>query len=59
MAGIMSRADLVMLSMRLSTCLTWAIDYGVGICDNAKPYLERTWRRSAYVSAAAMNKAVI
>jgi glutathione S-transferase len=43
----------------LTTCLTWAIDYGVGICDNAKPYLERTRRRPAYVSAAAMNKADI
>jgi glutathione S-transferase len=43
----------------LTTCLTWAIDYGVGICDNAKPYPERTRKRAAYVSAAAMNKAVI
>ncbi len=25
----------------LTTCLEWAIAYGVGICDNAHPYLER------------------
>jgi hypothetical protein len=25
----------------LTTCLDWAIAYGVGICDNAHPYLER------------------
>ncbi len=25
----------------LTTCLEWAIAYGVGICDNAQPYLER------------------
>ena len=24
----------------LTTCLDWAIAYGVGICDNAHPYLE-------------------
>ncbi len=24
----------------LTTCLDWAIAYGVGICDNALPYLE-------------------
>ena len=27
--------------MLLTTCLTWAIDYGVGICGSAVPYLER------------------
>jgi glutathione S-transferase len=43
----------------LTTCLTWAIDYGVGICDNAKPYLERTRARPAYLSAAAVNAAAI
>ena len=28
----------------LTTCLDWAIAYGVGICDNAHPYLERIRR---------------
>jgi len=39
----------------LTTCLIWAIDYGVGICDSAQPYLERTKARSAYQRAAAAN----
>ena len=29
----------------LTTCLDWAIAYGVGICDNAHPYLERMQAR--------------
>lgn len=43
--------------MLLTTCLTWAIDYGVGICDNARPYLERMVGREAYIRAVAANKA--
>ena len=39
----------------LSTCLTWAIDYGVGICDSAVPYLERTTVRRAYLAAETSN----
>jgi glutathione S-transferase len=39
----------------LTTCLTWAIDYGVGICDSARPYLERTKARPAYRRAALAN----
>ena len=39
----------------LSTCLTWAIDYGVGICDSAVPYLERTTVRRAYLAAEKSN----
>ena len=39
----------------LSTCLTWAIDYGVGICDSAVPYLERTTARRAYLAAEKTN----
>jgi glutathione S-transferase len=39
----------------LTTCLTWAIDYGVGICDNAVPYLERTTARRAYIAAVKTN----
>ena len=34
--------------MLLTTCLTWAIDYGVGICDSAVPYLERIVARPGY-----------
>ena len=32
----------------LTTCLEWAIAYGVGICDNAHPYLERIQKRAGY-----------
>jgi glutathione S-transferase len=39
----------------LTTCLDWAIAYGVGICDNAQPYLERIRRRKAYQRAVAAN----
>lgn len=39
----------------LTTCLTWAIDYGVEICNSAVPYLERTKSRPAYQSAVAAN----
>jgi len=43
----------------LATCLVWANDYGVGICDNAKPYLERITLRPAYQKANAVNTAKI
>ena len=39
----------------LTTCLDWAIAYGVGICDNAHPYLERIHQRPTYQSSAAAN----
>jgi glutathione S-transferase len=39
----------------LTTCLDWAIAYGVGICDNAYPYLERIHSRKAYQRAIAAN----
>lgn len=39
----------------LTTCLDWAVAYGVGICDNAQPYLERMRSREAYQRAAAAN----
>jgi glutathione S-transferase len=39
----------------LTTCLDWAIAYGVGICDNAQPYLERIQSREAYQRAVAAN----
>jgi glutathione S-transferase len=40
----------------LTTCLTWAIDYQVAICDSATPYLDRVLNRSAYRDASAANK---
>src|SRR5215216_3924392 len=39
----------------LTTCLEWAVAYGVGICDNAQPYLERIKKRDAYRRAVAAN----
>jgi glutathione S-transferase len=39
----------------MATCLDWAIAYGVGICDNAYPYLERVTARPAYLTAKAAN----
>ena len=39
----------------LATCLEWAIDYGVGICDSAKPYLARIQQRPAYQLAIKVN----
>lgn len=42
----------------LTTCLDWAIAYGVGICDNAQPYLERIQRREAYQRAVEANAPV-
>lgn len=36
----------------LTTCLDWAIAYGVAICDNAQPYLERIKEREAYQQRA-------
>jgi glutathione S-transferase len=41
--------------MLLTTCLTWAIDYGVGICDNARPYLARTTARTGYLHGQIAN----
>lgn len=43
----------------LTTCLTWAIEYGVGICENANPYLERLTSREAYKKAREVNLAKI
>jgi glutathione S-transferase len=39
----------------LTTCLEWAIAYGVGICDNAHPYLERVMERPGYQRGKAAN----
>ncbi len=39
----------------LTTCLDWAIAYGVGICDNAYPYLERMRARPGYQRGTAAN----
>ena len=43
----------------LTTCLTWALDYGVGICDNAVPSLDRVTSRAGYISGSAANCAKI
>jgi len=43
----------------LTTCLTWAIDYEVGICESAVSYLERTTERPAYLAASKLNFANI
>jgi len=43
----------------LTTCLTWAIDYGVGICDSAVPYLERVTSRAGYRAGEKANFAQI
>jgi glutathione S-transferase len=40
----------------LTTCLTWAIDYGVGVCESAEPYLARTTARPAYRAGAKANR---
>jgi glutathione S-transferase len=43
----------------LTTCLDWAIAYGVGICDNAHPYLERMQARQTYQLAKAANVSLV
>ncbi len=43
----------------LTTCLTWAVDYGVGISDVAVPYLERIESREGYQAASQANFANI
>jgi glutathione S-transferase len=40
----------------LTTCLVWAIDYGVGVCDATRPYLDRLTSRPAYQRSVAINK---
>jgi glutathione S-transferase len=40
----------------LTTCLDWAIAYGVGICDNAHPYLTRMQARPGYQQGKAANQ---
>lgn len=54
MGGQFTTADIL-----LTTCLTWAIDYGVGICDSAVPYLDRVTSRDAYKSGFQANFANI
>lgn len=39
----------------LTTCLVWAIDYGVGVCDVATPYLDLVTSRPAYKESVAIN----
>ena len=40
----------------LTTCLDWAIAYGVGICDNAQPYRERIHQRPGYQRGNEANR---
>jgi glutathione S-transferase len=40
----------------LTTCLTWALDYRVGICESAEPYLQRMKARAAYQAGAHANR---
>jgi glutathione S-transferase len=42
----------------LATCLDWALLYGVGICDNAHPYLDRIHQREGYRLGTAANAAL-
>jgi glutathione S-transferase len=44
-------ADILLMS-----CLTWAINYGVGVCDNARPYMDRVAARPAYQQALIANQ---
>ena len=39
----------------LTTCLDWAIAYGVGICDNAHPYRDRIHQRPGYQQGKEAN----
>lgn len=50
MGDCFSGADIL-----LTTCLEWAIDYGVDVCDNAHPYLERVMERPGYQRGKAAN----
>jgi glutathione S-transferase len=43
----------------LTTCLTWAIDYGVGICSNAVPHLDRVMSRDGYIRSLEANAAKV
>lgn len=43
----------------LTTCLTWAVEYGVGISENSIPYLDRIRSRAAYQAGSAANSAKI
>ncbi len=40
----------------LTTCLDWAIAYGVGICENAHPYRDRIHQRPAYQQGTLANR---
>ena len=41
----------------LTTCLVWAVSYGVEVCESALRYLERTTGRPAYEAARVSNTA--
>jgi glutathione S-transferase len=39
----------------LTTCLVWAIDYGVNVAEDALPYIRRTTSRRAYQKGLVAN----
>jgi len=39
----------------LTTCLEWAVAYGVGVCDSAQPYMQRIASRPALQRARTAN----
>ena len=47
--------EVALQDILLTTCLDWAIDYGVGICDNAHPYRDRIRERRAYQQGLQAN----
>jgi glutathione S-transferase len=38
------------------TCLTWSISYKVGVCESARPYMDRIAARPAYQQALIVNR---
>ena len=41
----------------LTSCLVWAVSYGVAVCESVPGYLERTTGRPAYEAAGVANTA--
>lgn len=51
LGGQFTSADIL-----LTTCLSWAVDYGVDVCQSGLDYLGRTMAREAYQRALAANR---
>ena len=47
--------DFTAADILLSTCITWALRYGVPVADNVVAYNERVTARAAYARALASN----